>query len=63
MIFPDGTISQTCRGGSSCFASARSVFAVDSTFGSYVFISWPCCSSRFVIPEPIRPRPTIPSCI
>ena len=63
VIFPDGTISQTCRGGSSCFASARSVFAVEATFGSYDFISWPCCSSRSVIPEPIRPRPTMPSCI
>ena len=31
MISPDGTITQTWRGGSSCFASARSVFAVDST--------------------------------
>ena len=63
VIFPDGTIIQTCRGASSCFASAPSVFAVDSTFGSYVFTSWPACCNRFVIPEPIRPRPTIPSCI
>ena len=29
VIFPDGTIIQTCRGVSSCFASAPSVFAVD----------------------------------
>ena len=63
VTFPDGTISQMWRGASSCFASARSVFAVEPTFGSYVFSSCPCCSRRFVIPEPIRPRPTIPSCI
>ena len=41
VIFPDGTISQTWRGASSCFASARSVFAVEPTFGSNVFISMP----------------------
>ena len=34
VTLPDGTITQTWRGGSSCFASAPSVFAVDFTFGS-----------------------------
>src|SRR4249919_2327855 len=63
VIFPDGTISQTWRGASSCFASARTVFAVEVTFGSNDFISTPCCSRRFVIPAPIRPSPTIPSCM
>ena len=50
-------------GAASCFLSAPSVFAVDSTRGSYVFTSCPCCSRRFVIPPPIRPSPIIPSCI
>ena len=34
VILPDGTIIQTCRGGSSCFASAPRVLAVEATFGS-----------------------------
>jgi hypothetical protein len=39
VIFPDGTITQTCRGGSSCFFNAARERAVDSTFGSYVATS------------------------
>ena len=34
VILPEGTIIQTCRGGSSCFASAPRVLAVEATFGS-----------------------------
>src|SRR4029453_15246104 len=59
---PEGTISQTWRGGSGCSPSSSNVSAVESTFGSYVFTSWPWTSRRRVIPEPIRPSPTIPSC-
>ena len=63
VISPAGIIIHTCRGASSCFFSAPSVFAVDGTCGSYVLTSCPFSSSRFVIPLPMRPRPIIPSCI
>jgi hypothetical protein len=63
VISPAGTITQTTRGRSSCLISSASESAVDGTFGSYVLTSCPSRSSRSVIPEPIRPRPTIPSFI
>jgi hypothetical protein len=63
VIFPAGTIIQSERGAASWSCSSSSVFAVDSTFGSYVFTSWPAARSRSVMFAPIRPSPTIPSCI
>ena len=63
VIFPAGTIIQNERGASSWSRSSSSVFAVDSTPGSYVFMSWPRSASRFVMLPPMRPRPIIPSCI
>ena len=61
---PAGTISQTERGASSCCTSSSSEPAVrESTFGSNVLTSWPAALRRSVMFAPIRPRPTIPSCI
>ena len=65
VIFPDGTIIQTCARRVELLreraaASSRST----STFGSYVFIVVPgLLRAASSSPTPIRPRPTIPSCI
>src|SRR6266446_2700047 len=70
---PAGTISQTARGFSSfltrstseaaptAFSLANSVTAVGDM--SKTTHSWPPFSNRRTMLAPIRPRPTIPSCI
>src|SRR5437773_2352113 len=70
---PAGTMTHAARGGVSLdtkswtatvpTAPSPSSWRTAASFTSYTTISWPRRIRRRVMFDPIRPRPTIPSCI